>query len=74
MFINKNGNRLGIRGVEDICRKAYKLIGIEEDGYSVHTLTHTDATIMYKHKKHPSGCFFHGSLRRPIFHDEKEEL
>lgn len=49
LFINKNGNRLGIRGVEDICRKAYKLIGIEEDGYSVHTLRHTAATIMYKH-------------------------
>lgn len=49
LFINKNGNRLGIDGVEDICERAYKLMGIEEKGYTTHTLRHTAATIMYKH-------------------------
>lgn len=49
LFINKNGKRLGIRGVENLCRKAYKLMGIEENGFTTHTLRHTAATIMYKH-------------------------
>ena len=49
LFINKNGNRLGIDGVENVCERAYKLMGIKEKGYTTHTLRHTAATIMYKH-------------------------
>lgn len=28
LFLNKNGRRLGIDGIEDICNKAFKLIGL----------------------------------------------
>ena len=28
LFLNKNGHRLGIDGIEDICNKAFKLIGL----------------------------------------------
>ena len=47
LFLNKNGRRLGIDGVEDICNKAFKLIGIGNCGYTTHTLRHTAATMIY---------------------------
>lgn len=37
------------RGIYEIISKAFQLIG--EKGYSVHSLRHTAATIMYKHTK-----------------------
>lgn len=49
LFINKNGKRLAIDGVENICKKAFKLIGLGEYGYTTHTLRHTAATIIYKY-------------------------
>ena len=47
LFLNKNGRRLGIDGVEDICSKAFKLIGLGNCNYTTHTLRHTAATMMY---------------------------
>lgn len=49
LFINKNGKRLAIDGVENICKKAFRLIGLGEYGYTTHTLRHTSATIIYKY-------------------------
>lgn len=47
LFLNKFGNRIGVEAVENICQKAYKLIGLDDLGYTTHTLRHTAATIMY---------------------------
>ena len=47
LFLNKNGDRLGICGIENICKKAFKLMGLNENAYTTHTLRHTAATIMY---------------------------
>ena len=49
LFINKRNNRLGIDGIEDVCKKAYKLMGLEKFNYTAHTLRHTAATLMYKY-------------------------
>jgi len=46
LFLNNKGQRIGINGIEDICKKAYKLMGLEDHEYTVHTLRHTAATIM----------------------------
>lgn len=51
LFINRNGNRIGKVAVENICKKAYKLMGLEDLGYTPHTLRHTAATIIYNHSK-----------------------
>ena len=48
LFMSYQGKRLGINGVEDICKKAYKLMGLEDYGYTTHTLRHTSATLIYK--------------------------
>lgn len=47
LFINRFGKRIGIDGIEDVCAKAYKLMGLENYGYTTHTLRHTAATLMY---------------------------
>lgn len=47
LFLNKNGCRIGIDGIEDICKKAFKLIGLDNCGYTTHTLRHTAATMIY---------------------------
>ena len=51
LFININGNRIGKIAVENICKKAYKLMGLDGLGYTPHTLRHTAATIIYNHSK-----------------------
>lgn len=51
LFLNKNKQRIGIDGVENICKKAFELLGLEEYNYTTHTLRHTIATIIYKHTK-----------------------
>ncbi len=47
LFISRFNTRLGIDGVENICSKAYKLLGLEDYGYTTHTLRHTAATMIY---------------------------
>lgn len=49
LFINNKGERLGTDGIEYICKKAYKLAGLEEYGYNIHTLRHTAATLIYRY-------------------------
>ena len=47
LFLNKNGQRLQQHGVEYICKKAFKLAGLEEYNYTTHSLRHTVATQLY---------------------------
>ncbi|MDR0931215.1 MAG: tyrosine recombinase XerC [Clostridiales bacterium] len=49
LFLNKNGTRISVRGVELIVKKYLKLAGISSKDYSVHKLRHTAATLMYQH-------------------------
>lgn len=49
LFLNKNHKQLGVDGIEYICHKAFKLANLEEFGYTVHTLRHTAATILYRY-------------------------
>ena len=48
LFLNHQGNRLNVWGIENVCQKAYQLMGLGDCGYSAHTLRHTFATIMYQ--------------------------
>lgn len=47
LFLNKNGSRIGIDCVENICEKAYELMGLSKCGYTTHTLRHTAASMIY---------------------------
>lgn len=51
LFLNRFGERVGIDAVEGVCEKAYKLAGLEDRGYTPHTLRHTCATILYTYVK-----------------------
>lgn len=51
LFVSYQNKRIGIDGVEDICAKAYKLLGLEDYGYTTHTLRHTAASLMYIYVK-----------------------
>lgn len=51
LFLNKNGSRIGIDCVENICKNAYKLIGLSNYKYTTHTLRHTAASIIYLYVK-----------------------
>ena len=49
LFLNKNKERIGSRGVQLIVKKYLKLAGLDEKKYSTHKLRHTAATLMYQH-------------------------
>lgn len=49
LFISHRNERLGVHAIQEVCKNAYKLMGLESYGYTAHTLRHTFATIMYKH-------------------------
>lgn len=52
LFVNNKNTKLSRNTINVICKKAYKLIGIDEDKhFSPHTLRHTSATIMYQYVK-----------------------
>lgn len=51
LFLSYHSKRLGIDGIEDICSKAYELMGLKCYGYTTHTLRHTAATLMYIYVK-----------------------
>lgn len=51
LFVNHMNKRLGTDGINDICRRAYKLMGLEEYGYTTHTLRHTFAVLIYHYVK-----------------------
>lgn len=47
LFISYQNDRMGIASIENVCKQAFKLAGLEDYGYTTHTLRHTAATIMY---------------------------
>lgn len=49
LFINKQKNRLGNRGIQYMIDKYLKQIGLDTTIYSTHKLRHTAATLMYKY-------------------------
>lgn len=52
LFINYHKKqRIGIDGVENIVENAYKLMGLDNMGYTAHTLRHTAATLIYQYVK-----------------------
>jgi len=48
VFISRNKRRLNQRSVEMMLEKYLKFCGLEGKGYSIHTLRHTAATLMYQ--------------------------
>lgn len=51
LFINSKNTKLSNRSIENICDRAFKLVGINDKKYTVHTLRHTFATYIYKQTK-----------------------
>ena len=51
LFVDNRDKRITKFNVEKICRKAYKLAGLEEYGYTVHSLRHTAAKYLYQSTK-----------------------
>lgn len=48
LFLSLEKKRISICNIRKNIKKAYKKVGLNEDKYSVHTLRHTCATLMYK--------------------------
>lgn len=51
LFIDNGNKRITTYNVEKICKQAFKLAGLEEYGFSVHSLRHTTAAYIYKETK-----------------------
>ena len=51
LFTSSRNKRISKETVEHICKQAYNLAGITDNNYSVHTLRHTAATILYNQTK-----------------------
>ncbi len=51
LFLSYQKKRIGIDGVENICEKAYELMGLKDYGFTTHTLRHTAATLIYSKTK-----------------------
>ena len=49
LFLNKNNERIGVRGVQLIVKKYLMLAGLDYTSYTTHKLRHTAATLMYKY-------------------------
>ena len=49
LFLNKNGKRISTECINEVCKKAYKLAGLGNRGYTSYTLRHTAASLIYKH-------------------------
>ncbi|MCK9479681.1 MAG: tyrosine recombinase XerC [Firmicutes bacterium] len=49
LFLNKNKQRIGARGVQLIVKKYLALAGLDAKKYSTHKLRHTAATLMYRY-------------------------
>lgn len=49
LFISHIKKRMGTQAVQDVVYKYLKKIGLDGNGYSVHKLRHTAATLMYQH-------------------------
>ena len=51
LFINNNLKRITSKSIEHICKNAFALAGLENRGYTVHTLRHTFANLLYLYSK-----------------------
>ena len=51
LFLNKNNERIGVRGVQMLVKKYLLIAGLDYNSYSTHKLRHTAATLMYKYGK-----------------------
>ena len=51
LFISNRNERISIDAVADICKKAFKLIGISDKKYSTHSLRHSAAVFIYTQTK-----------------------
>ena len=49
LFISQRGNRLSVKSVQAMVNKYLEKIGLGGQGYSVHKLRHTAATLMYQY-------------------------
>ena len=49
LFLSSHNVRISKSSVENICKQAYSLLGLENKHYSAHTLRHTAATIFYEY-------------------------
>lgn len=49
LFISRNNKRISPKTVQFIVKKCLKNIGLDNQGYSVHKLRHTAATLMYQY-------------------------
>ncbi|NLB80399.1 MAG: tyrosine recombinase XerC [Clostridiaceae bacterium] len=49
LFLNKNNQRIGARGVQLMVKKYLNLAGLDTKKYSTHKLRHTAATLLYRH-------------------------
>lgn len=51
LFINRNHKKISIDSIENICKNAFRLAGLENRGYTVHSLRHTCANLLYLYSK-----------------------
>lgn len=49
LFISRQNNRMSTRAIQKMVYKYLEKIGLGNQGYSVHKLRHTAATLMYQH-------------------------
>lgn len=49
LFLTRSGTRIGTRRVEKIVEEVLQKAGLSNQGYSVHKLRHTAATLMYQY-------------------------
>lgn len=49
LFLSRLKKRMGNQSIQDVVYKYLKKIGLDGNGYSVHKLRHTAATLMYQH-------------------------
>lgn len=49
LFLNRNNERISVRGIQLIVKKYLMLAGLDYTSYTTHKLRHTAATLMYKH-------------------------
>lgn len=49
LFVGHQNRRLGVSGIERVCKRAFDLMGLGDCGYTTHSLRHTAATIMYEY-------------------------
>ncbi len=47
LLVGHRNERLGVAGVERVCKRAFELVGLKDKGYTAHSLRHTAATIVY---------------------------